>query len=328
MNNYMDKCAGCSCVLNYNDESEYCGKLGRQNGKVTTLGCDIKCPQCKLCKYKKNDQTSTTRNDSNNLGVSRYLNSNNDKKNFLKFLKRQKQLNNKEMGYINNHNNVNGNNNLNDIFNNLNNIDNQRTFEEISKLHEYNKQEIKKKQCIERDINDCTVDTGCGWNKLSDECKELEVEFYTNQKLKGDNFKLKIGNYDLPDIDNFDFLPDYISVPKGLRVKIFHSSGFVGQYDLFIGDYDINNLKDTNLKKINKVGSIQICNMITCSKPNDLGSFKLINVNTNNNIDKINENNMENIEEYKELLKTNIRNRIRYIIKTQKECFKKILCNI
>ena len=36
-------------------------------------------------------------------------------------------------------------------------------------------------------------------------------------------------------------------------------------------------------------------------------SLKLINTLTNNNVDNINEENFENINEYKNLLKTNIR---------------------
>ena len=53
--------------------------------------------------------------------------------------------------------------------------------------------------------------------------------------------------------------------------------------------------------------------------------MKLINVITNNNIDKINNQEVNNIEEYRELLKSNIRNRIEYIINNKTYCLDNIM---
>ena len=328
---YPDKCANCSCVLQYGKDKEFCGKLGRIKGKITTLGCDKRCPQCTKCDYDSSDNSPTTRNYKGGIkSINSYLNNKhgtekNDgilsRKEFLNELKKQQIMNTKQMKYTtriaNNKKDSSNNKNkgFNNIANNINNI-----------THGYDELDEKELQeCVSYDEKNCLIENGCGWNKLSDLCQDLEVIAYTDMKRKGEDFKLQIGNYDLPDIDNFNFIPKYISIPKGVRVKIYHKSGFVGQYDLYIGNYIYGSLEDSHLQEINKIGSIQICDMITCSKPNNLGSLKLINMISNNNIDFINEENVENIEEYKKMIKNNIKNRIQYILNTQTECLDNII---
>ena len=57
-------CNGCGCVANFDDETEFCGRLIRSsNGKSTTLmGCDKTCPPCKNCKYPPEDYRNKTEN--------------------------------------------------------------------------------------------------------------------------------------------------------------------------------------------------------------------------------------------------------------------------
>ena len=87
-----------------------------------------------------------------------------------------------------------------------------------------NRNNIKQdKNCSGRIKNNCSNDDGCYWFDKSVECRELEVSFYTIEGLENSNFRLPIGNYDKKEIDNLDFIPQYLLVPVGLRVKIWYS---------------------------------------------------------------------------------------------------------
>ena len=155
-------------------------------------------------------------------------------------------------------------NDIKDINNKLNNKY-ERENNIMNKNDELNENELK--TCLNYDEKNCSIDKGCGWNKLSEICEKLEVNVYTDQGLKGESYKLKVGNYDLPDIDYFDFVPKVLAIPNGLRVKIFKKSGFVGPYDLYIGNYKQGIVEEKHLQRIQSIGSIQICDMINCSKP-------------------------------------------------------------
>ena len=175
------------------------------------------------------------------------------------------------------------------------------------------------------DQENCTTDKGCFWNNDSITCSDLMVNFYTSEKLDGENFSLGVGNYDLSDIDNLEFYPEFIGVPQGLRVKIWHQEGFVGMYDAYLGNHMPQNLKDKHLYQIKNLGSIQICNMVKCEKPSPYSSMKLVNIMDGNNIDRIDKNVVKNMSEYKNKLRKNIINRVKYLKRTQHECIPEIV---
>ena len=50
------ECEGCGCIKNYDNESEFCGRLFSQDGKVSTVGCNKKCDECKSCDYSSDNK--------------------------------------------------------------------------------------------------------------------------------------------------------------------------------------------------------------------------------------------------------------------------------
>ena len=70
---------------------------------------------------------------------------------------------------------------------------------------------------------------------------------------------------------------------------------------------------------------MQICNMKTCVKPSEYNDVKLISIIDSNNIDRIDKNNVRNIEDYKDKLRTNIVNQIEFIKKNQYYCIDKVI---
>ena len=340
------ECEGCGCVKNYNNNSEFCGRLARNNNKVTTVGCNTRCEQCKLCNYSNpNNKTSTVRDDrslnniiNNHLNRRRghvdedgngynnrsgsKINSNSnplDRKAFLEFLKSQQEMNrydgfgpNNIPRRTNNNNNKTSNNNL--------------VFEQINEDIGFENMEQNKleKGCSELQENKCNIEKGCKWSKENVMCSDLEVKFYTGNKVDGEVFTLKVGNYDLNELNNLDFFPEFIGVPKGLRVKIWKKSGFVGEFDAFLGNYD-SEPNSEDLYPVNYFGSLQICNMVTCSKPSEHYHLKLINVLSGNDIDEIEKVPVGNIQQYKNKLRKNIKNRLEYIQKTKNECLDDVL---
>ena len=116
------ECEGCGCVKNYNNNSEFCGRLARTDKGLTTVGCNTECSQCKLCNYSnQNNKTPNVNPDrsfdnilNNYLNRSRgpvdenkngYNNRTGNKidknrkplnrKAFLEFLKRQQEMDRK-----------------------------------------------------------------------------------------------------------------------------------------------------------------------------------------------------------------------------------------
>lgn len=352
------ECEGCGCVKNYNNNSEFCGRLARTDKGLTTVGCNTECSQCKLCNYSnKNNKTPNVNPDrsfdnilNNYLNRSRgpvdenkngYNNRTGNKidknrkplnrKAFLEFLKRQQEMDKKNgFGKPNstNNNTGKGNNNTGKRNNNTKkgNSNNKLVFDMINENVGYENMEREELQegCLELQENKCTIDKGCKWSKENVQCSDLEVKFYSGEKTNGSVYSLKVGNYDLNEIENLDFYPEYIAVPKGLRVKIWKSSGFVGEFDAFLGNHD-SVTQDDDLYPINYFGSLQICNMVTCSKPSEHYHLKLINVLSGNNIDEIEKVPVGNVEEYKKKLRNNIKNRLEYIKRTQKECLDDVL---
>ena len=175
----------------------------------------------------------------------------------------------------------------------------------------------KKVVCLDQDKDNCKKDKGCYWNEDSIICEDLQVDFYGFEKTLGEKYSLKVGNYDLADINNFDFSPEYLAVPQGLRVKIWHKEGYVGMYDAFLGNRESKDFEEKHLYKIKNLGSIQICNMIDCKKPSPYSGMKLVNIMDGNNIDRIDQVKVSSIAEYRDKLRKNIINRIKYIKKTQ-----------
>ena len=346
------ECEGCGCVKNYNNNSEFCGRLARSNNKVTTVGCNTDCEQCKLCDYSNpNNKTPNVREDmslnnilnnyltksrgpvdENNNGYNNRSGSKIDKnrrplnrKAFLEFLKRQQEMD-KNNGFGRNNPLTKNNNSPLTKNNNSSGKNNKLVFDMLNEDIGYENMERDELQegCSELQENKCTIDKGCRWSKENVQCSDLEVKFYSGNKTNGSVYSLRVGNYDLNEIENLDFYPEYIGVPKGLRVKIWKSSGFVGEFDAFLGNHD-SVTEDKDLYPINYFGSLQICNMVTCSKPSEHYHLKLINVLSGNNIDEIEKEPVGNVEDYKKNLRNNIKNRLEYIKRTQKECLDDVL---
>ena len=341
-------CLGCSCVNNYatnkgnksnssNKNSEFCGRLVRgKDDKLTTMGCNKKCPQCKLCKYphKNSDYTPPKPKTEEEIAQEIKKNKQNrlengklDQQEFLEFLERQEELNKQEesiYGVVvkNEKNNNKKSNSLDKLENNLKPPDNFNQNNGINNVIAEPEEHIR---CLDFDMDSCVPEKGCTWNPDSITCSNLMVSFYTNEKLKGEHYDLGVGNYDIADVENMDFYPEYISVPQGLRVKIWHKEGFVGMYDAYLGNHIPKNIQETHLYKLKNLGSIQICNMIKCNKPSPYAGMKLVNIMDGNNIDRIDKNEVKNMLEYKNKLRKNIINRIKYIKRTQHECVSEII---
>ena len=96
-------------------------------------------------------------------------------------------------------------------------------------------------------------------------------------------------------------------------------------YNAYLGNHSPDSLVDKNLHKVKNLGSIQICNMVNCDKPSPYANMKLINIMEGNNIDRIDKNEVQNVAEYKDKLRKNIINRIKYIRNNQHECLQEVI---
>ncbi len=317
-----NKCAGCTCERKNKDhktnDSEQCTKLIRE-GKygLRKIGCDVSCPQCQQCKY----ETVPNKNSSSSSQPLSTI----DRKAFLEFLDKQMTMNdqnNKVYGIVTETEKKTGSP-LDKLEENLlpNNLSTDYSYQEnnIDELMP------KKIICSNQDKVNCSKDKGCTWNEDSIICEDLHVDFYGFDKTEGEKYSLKVGNYDLADINNFDFSPEYLSVPQGLRVKIWHKEGYVGLYDAFLGNHEPKDFNEKYLYKIKNLGSIQICNMKSCKKPSPYSSMKLVNIMDGNNVDRIDNVKVSSISEYRDKLRKNIINRIKYIRKTQHECLPSVI---
>ena len=117
-----------------------------------------------------------------------------------------------------------------------------------------------------------------------------------------------MGNYDSKDIEKLDFMPKYMLVPFGLKVKIWKSSGYVGIEKTMEGNISPGNLDESLQKRLmykikDVIKSMQICNMEECVRPSEYSNMKLISIIDSNNISSIDEKEVSNVEEYKNLFK-------------------------
>ena len=341
-------CYGCTCVKNYNDDTEYCGRIVRDGRRMTTIGCNKVCPQCKSCKYEipkkkeSNNNTNSTENKKPNNSKKNNTNktNNNDKKEnnssslseqeLLDFLKEQEDINSYEEGiYTIENSNDNSNSAFPEAYEGpQNNLSVPSSFDmAINNNDNNNNLSVNNggKTCLDQNIETCTVEKGCVWNNPSLICENLKVTFYGAEKTSGTSFTLTIGNYDISDIDNFEFYPSYVSVPFGLRVKIWHKEGYVGFFDSYLGNHKQNNIDDKQLYPIKNLGSIQICNMVNCEKPSKYSDMRLVNIMDGNNVDRIDKVTIKNMGEYKNKLRRNIINRVKYIKATQGECIQEVI---
>ena len=342
-------CKGCNCVANYDDDTEFCGRMIGVSGKSSTLmGCNKKCPQCKNCKYpppptnlrgENNSNNSSNSNNSKNSTNSNNTNSNNSpltKRDFLKFLKRQQEMNREEGlvpgGIVSAINNADAdfdeNLNLsNNVQRNRNENRNMRVIEQerdMNMVQSNNVEEEPEKVCSQLSKEDCSSNHGCEWDNENVMCKSLDVIFYSQEGESGSYFKVPIGNYDENDISGFEFKPEFMSIPLGLRVKIWNKPGFVGPVNGFLGNNNpaIANVKK-NLYPVTELGSLQICNMKTCVKPSQYQDMQLISVIDGNNIDFV-EDNVKDLGTYKEKLREKIHRKLLDIRFTHKDCLEQV----
>ena len=251
------------------------------------------------------------------------------KKEFLKFLKRQQELNRmqglapKGVEAENNNADVDFNENSNlsnniQVRNNSNNVRNSNNNVEESNN---NSDEMN---CTGFSKEECNSDMGCEWDNENVVCKSLDVIFYSQEGENGSFFKLPIGNYDETEISQFEFKPEFMSIPLGLRVKMWPKAGFVGPVSGFLGN---NNPEMANVKKnlypVDELGSLQICNMKTCAKPSEYEDMQLISVIDGNNIDFV-ENNVRDLGSYKEKLREKIHKKLLDIRFTHKNCLEQV----
>ena len=168
---------------------------------------------------------------------------------------------------------------------------------------------------------DCVMEEGLNWNNEKMNCEELKVKFYSQEGEEGSSFKLGKGNYNETEIKKLEFIPTFMSIPMGLRVKIWHKSGYVGPNLGFLGNNNPKIKGKKNLFPVDKIGSLQICNMKNCVKPNEYGNMNLINLIDGYNIDFV-EDNVNNLGEYKEKLREKIHKKLFDIKYTHKDCLK------
>ena len=209
--------------------------------------------------------------------------------------------------------NDNSNNYINNNNNNKNNKNNKRELD-----------------CKDRSKENCVNNNGCYWEKRSVECRDLLVKFLTSEGLNGVSYELPIGNYDLKDIEQLDFMPKYILVPFGLKVKIWKSPGYVGNEKLMDGNITPGNLDKTLQKRLmykNKdvIKSMQICNMEECVKPSEYSNMKLISIIDGNNINMVEKKQVYNVEEYKNLLKGEIKMNLELIDSKYEDCVEEVI---
>jgi hypothetical protein len=315
-------CYACGCVKQHQNNTEFCGRVVRSGKTLTTMGCDTKCPQCQSCDY--DGRFMTNNNNNNNNKPFSYTNQNKnrkelDAKSFLEMVKRQKQMNIEQGIYEGTLNNTKIQNKNNTTFD-LVNVKRDS--------YNYNEEGITNDTdmiCSDKIEKNCLNDDGCYWYNKGIECRELEVSFYTIEGLGNTTFKLPIGNYDRREIDNFDFTPSYILVPIGLRVKVWKESGFVGNEKGYLGNITPGSLDQEMKKKLmykieSPVGSIQICNMNDCVKPSEYDRMKLISIIDGNSIDHIDSLGVSGIEGYKNRLRQNIKNRLKFVNLQYAEC--------
>ncbi len=251
------------------------------------------------------------------------------KKEFLKFLKRQQELNRmqglapKGVEAENNNADVDFNENSN-LLNNIqvrNNSNNIRHSNNNVEESNNNSDEIN---CTGFSKEECNSDMGCEWDNENVVCKSLDVVFYSQEGENGSFFKLPIGNYDETEISQFEFKPEFMAIPLGLRVKMWPKAGFVGPVSGFLGN---NNPAMANVKKnlypVDELGSLQICNMKTCAKPSEYEDMQLISVIDGNNIDFV-ENNVRDLGSYKEKLREKIHRKLLDIRFTHKNCLEQV----
>jgi len=330
-------CYACGCVKQQQNNTEFCGRVVRSGKTLTTMGCDTKCPQCQSCDYDgrfmtNNNNNNNKNNNNNNNKPFSYTNQNKnrkelDAKSFLEMVKRQKQMNIEQGIYEGTLVDVkirNKNNTPYDLVNvkrNIHNSNNEGITKEMDMEMEMS--------CSGKIEKNCSNDRGCYWYNKGVECRELEVSFYTIEGLGNTTFKLPIGNYDRREIDNFDFMPSYILVPIGLRVKVWKDSGFVGNEKGYLGNITPGSLDQEMKKKLmykieSPVGSIQICNMKECVKPSEYDRMKLISIIDGNNIDHIDSLGVSGIEGYKNKLRQNIKNRLKFVNLQYAECLENV----
>jgi hypothetical protein len=320
-------CYACGCIKQQNN-TEFCGRVVRSGKKkLTTMGCDDNCPQCQSCDY---DGRYNNNNNNNKSKPFSYTNQNKnrkllDPKSFLEMVKRQKQTNIEQgiyEGTLDNTKIRNKNNTTYDLVNVKRNIHNSND-EGITKEMDM------EMSCSGKIEKNCLNDDGCYWYNKGIECRELEVSFYTIEGLGNTTFKLPIGNYDRREIDNFDFTPIYILVPVGLKVKVWKDSGFVGNEKGYLGNITPGSLDQEIKKKLmykieSPVGSIQICNMKDCVKPSEYDRMKLISIIDGNSIDHIDSLGVSGIEGYKNKLRQNIKNRLKFVNLQYAECLENV----
>jgi len=323
-------CKGCTCINQSHSKKQFCGKKITTHGKNAFFGCDTDCEPCKSCNYSDfatgNYKNYKGSGGSQNNNLRNYNNNNYEnkgplnKKGFLNFLKRQREMN-VQQGLVkrNNYNNNEVGNNLgnnNNLENYLYNAEREDEYRNNNNNNNNNNDEIK--SCRDNMKNNCYNVDGCYWDERGMECKDMEVSFFTVQGLENISFNLPIGNYDRKDVDNFDFIPSYILVPDGLRVKVWPNQGFVGNERSYKGNISSKILDPKMKNKLmykleGTIGSIQICNMGECIKPSQYDNLKLINILDGNNIDQIENLGVSGLEGYKNKLRQNIRNRLNFI---------------
>lgn len=167
----------------------------------------------------------------------------------------------------------------------------------------------------------CVEELGYKWNQENMICENLTVTFYTQEGETSSKFELSKGNYDGSEISNFEFKPSFMAVPLGLRVKIWEKPGYVGTNLGFLGN-NLNNGKK-HLYPIDKLGSIQICNMKSCVKPSEFADMTLISLINGDNIDSV-ETNVSNLGEYKERLREKIHQKLMDVRMTHNDCLSSV----
>ncbi len=391
-------CNGCGCVANYDDDTEFCGRLVLSGGRdsrgrrsTSVIGCDWKtCPQCKNCNFPKVASYSRFNNKNNNKKNNN--NKNNNKNNtaepkkrpqnvvnnkcadnqivdpetgrcawkpkpvtrraLLKTLRRQQQMN-REQGIVSDRvtrrrqqinreedvvpdgvigNNNNADANFNEDLNLSNNVRrdrmDRRVVEQERNMNSIQSNNVEEEPeeivCTQFSKEKCNSDLGCEWDNENVICKSLEVVFYSQEGESGSYFRLPVGNYDGNEISSFEFKPEFMTIPLGLRVKIWNKSGYVGPVSGFLGNNnpDMANVKK-NLYPITELGSLQICNMKTCVKPSQYQDMQLISVIDGNNIDFV-EDNVKDLGSYKERLREKIHRKLLDVRFTHKDCLEQV----
>ena len=247
-----------------------------------------------------------------------------DRAEFLEFLKRQQQINAYEDGL---YGFIAQDETAESSGNNMNKLSQQlQVPNNFNQNDGFNQKIVMDKpfRCVDQDRDSCLKEKGCSWNEDSIICSDLSVKFFSSEKIEGENYSLNPGNYDVADIDNLEFYPEYIAVPFGLRVKIWHKEGFVGLFDAYLGNYNPDELQESQLYKIKNLGSIQICSLESCNKPSPYSAMKLVNI-MDGKMDRIDKNTVKNMSEYKNKLRKNIVNRVKYVKNTQGECLQEIV---